>query len=230
MFYKLKVEEIVAGNPSSRLYLQDRVHHGQETTVISDGHLLNDKTPDNKNFSNTTRKNCKNITESENIHIHDTGRLQYYSDTDSETSTDDNDEVIGKKGFCSKNEDIDNDQYDSSDTDLLSLKFACSNETTSSSSDCGRSMNFMSQDQLISPMIMEATSRRILSADSSNIECESCDDNGCESSSRVNCKANTQIWCEECNSRLVELKKQAVRIWMPFATKTKTRISKVSEK
>lgn len=195
------------------------MHHGQDTTVISDGHLLNDKTQNNKNFSNQTHKDCTNITEYENFSLHDTGRLQYYSDTDSEDSTDDNDAVIGKK-ICSKNEDIGNDLYDSSDTDLLSLKFACSNESTSSSSDCGRSMNFMSQDQLISPIIMEASLRRILSADSSNIECES----------RVNCKANTQLWCEECNSRLVELKKQAVRIWMSFATKTKTRISKVSEK
>ena len=25
------------------------------------------------------------------------------------------------------------------------------------------------------------------------------------------------IWCENCNSRLVELKKQAVKLWMPYA-------------
>jgi len=26
------------------------------------------------------------------------------------------------------------------------------------------------------------------------------------------------LWCENCNSRVVELKRQAVKVWMPFAT------------
>ena len=26
------------------------------------------------------------------------------------------------------------------------------------------------------------------------------------------------LWCEKCNSLVVELKKQAVKVWMPFAT------------
>ena len=27
------------------------------------------------------------------------------------------------------------------------------------------------------------------------------------------------LWCENCNSRVVELKRQAVKAWMPFATR-----------
>ena len=27
------------------------------------------------------------------------------------------------------------------------------------------------------------------------------------------------LWCENCNSRVVELKRQAVKVWMPFATR-----------
>ena len=30
-------------------------------------------------------------------------------------------------------------------------------------------------------------------------------------------KTSKTIWCEDCNSRLVELKKQAIKYWMPSA-------------
>lgn len=36
------------------------------------------------------------------------------------------------------------------------------------------------------------------------------------------------LWCENCNSRLVELKKQAVKLWMPHVSRRNTHPYKVS--
>ncbi len=38
-----------------------------------------------------------------------------------------------------------------------------------------------------------------------------------ETSSAAKLRCRSGLWCESCNSRVVELKKQAVKLWMSYA-------------